>query len=149
MIADYRLAAANYELARKDFLNDKAWRYYSSATVSHIHASNLTLLLKTYLLKKRMAGLLNLLLRKAPSGLSAATESDQYLEQAANAPIAGSAQIDGLRTIALYYELYQQQEDWRAAALALAKFASDVSILCETDLRGPMLMTLPLDGRAT
>lgn len=33
MIADYRLAAANYEIARKDFLGDKAWRYYASATV--------------------------------------------------------------------------------------------------------------------
>jgi hypothetical protein len=81
-----------------------------------------------------MAGLLNLLLRKVPSGTTAATETDPYLEQAANAPIAGSAQIDGLRTIALYYELYQQQEDWRAAALALAKFASDVRLRHQSDM---------------
>ena len=33
MICDYRLAAATYEIARKDFYNDKAWRYYASATV--------------------------------------------------------------------------------------------------------------------
>lgn len=76
---------------------------------------------------KRMAGLLNLLLRKVPSGPVMHTEHDPYLEEAARAPIAGSAQLDGLRTIALYYELYQEQEDWRAAALGLAKFASDVS----------------------
>jgi len=76
---------------------------------------------------KRMAGLLNLLLRKAPGGPTVHVDHDQYLEQAAMAPLAGSAQLDGLRTIALYYELYQEQEDWRAAALGLAKFASDVS----------------------
>ena len=35
MICDYRLAAATYELARKDFQNDKAWRYYASATVDN------------------------------------------------------------------------------------------------------------------
>lgn len=34
MMCDYRLAANLYEIARKDFLADKAWRYYASATVS-------------------------------------------------------------------------------------------------------------------
>lgn len=33
MICDYRLASSVYETARKDFTNDKAWRYYASATV--------------------------------------------------------------------------------------------------------------------
>lgn len=34
MIGDFKLAAATYEIARKDFANDKAWRYFASATVS-------------------------------------------------------------------------------------------------------------------
>ena len=33
MIGDFRLAAAMYEIARKDFFNDKAWRHYASASV--------------------------------------------------------------------------------------------------------------------
>lgn len=76
-----------------------------------------------------MAGLLNLLLRKVPLSTTLAPESDPYLEQAASTPISGSVQLDALRAIALYYELYQEQEDWRAAALALGKAASDVSAL--------------------
>lgn len=33
MISDFRLASAMYEICRKDFMNDKAWRYYASASV--------------------------------------------------------------------------------------------------------------------
>lgn len=136
MIADYRLAAATYELARKDFLNDKAWRYYASATVGFCSCvCNGTLNPEPYF--QRMTGLLNLLLRKVPGGPLAIPEGDQYLEQAANSPIAGTAQLDGLRAIALYYELYQEQEDWQTAALSLAKFASDVSCRCSVHAAQP------------
>lgn len=76
-----------------------------------------------------MTGLLNLLLRKVPAISAGNTEGDQYLEQAAAVPASGTAQLDALRAIALYYELYQEQDDWRAAALALARFASDVSTI--------------------
>ena len=34
MLADYRLAGSCYDLARKDNLGDKAWRYFASAAVS-------------------------------------------------------------------------------------------------------------------
>jgi hypothetical protein len=74
---------------------------------------------------QRMTGLMNLLLRKAP--YASTSDIDHYLEQASAIPAAGTAQLDGLRSIALYYELYQEQEDWRAAAQGLSKFASDVS----------------------
>lgn len=94
-----------------------------------------------------MAGLLNLLLRKGSSNTVAVTENDQYLEQASNSPIAGSAQLDGLRTIALYYELYQEQEDWRSAASALARFASDVSHRYSAHLRLEAYIVLRSDGR--
>lgn len=73
-----------------------------------------------------MSGLLSLLTRKSGSAVNNYVDGDQYLDQASAVPASGAAQLDALRAIALYYELYQEQEDWRAAASALAKFASDV-----------------------
>ena len=127
MIADYRLAAANYEIGRKDFLIDKAWRYYASATVSRAYSCKRDPLILTSFPSQRMTGLLNLLTRKSVVASYNNTDSDQYLDQAASVPASASAQLDALRAIALYYEVYQEQEDWRAAASGLAKFASDVS----------------------
>lgn len=72
-----------------------------------------------------MAGMTALLLRRTSDGTSSNTE--QYLEQAASVPASGVAQLDSLRAVALYYELYQEQEDWPSASDSLAKFASDVS----------------------
>ena len=33
MIHDYKLASATYDLVRKDFNNDKAWRDFAQASV--------------------------------------------------------------------------------------------------------------------
>lgn len=37
MIRDYKLAAATYDLVRKDFSNDKAWRDFAQASVCSTH----------------------------------------------------------------------------------------------------------------
>lgn len=36
MLGDYKLSAAVYEQASRDYKNDRAWRYHSSACVSRV-----------------------------------------------------------------------------------------------------------------
>ena len=74
-----------------------------------------------------MAGLAGLILSLHPG--APAVDADTYLEQAAAASPRTSTQIDELRAISLYYELYRHIGDWRKASTALARSASDVGSL--------------------
>lgn len=76
---------------------------------------------------QRMAGLTNLLLSTQPG--AASVDADSYLEQAASASPPENTQLDDLRAIALYYELYQMTGQWRKASAGLARSASDVRFM--------------------
>ncbi|KAK4704695.1 trafficking protein particle complex subunit 8, partial [Phenoliferia sp. Uapishka_3] len=103
MIGDYKLAADVYDQASKDYRTDRAWRYYSSAC--------------------RMAGLSNLLLHPPSTPLT--FNPDIALEQALQTPPSFGFDLDGLKSMMLYYEAYRIIGDWRAAPVGLVRTAGE------------------------
>ncbi|KAM0793278.1 hypothetical protein ACM66B_000739 [Microbotryomycetes sp. NB124-2] len=110
MLTDYKFAASVYESVSKDFRNDKAWRYFSSAS--------------------RMVGLAQMLALPPDSRLT--FNPDQWLELAAQSPVSGAAGIDldGIQAQMLYYEAYRAIGDWRFAPTGLLRTAGDADELC-------------------
>lgn len=73
---------------------------------------------------QRMAGLSGLLM--ATLSNNNAFDADAYLEQAAQTTRPDMTQLDDLRAICLYYELYQRIGEWQKASVGLLRAASDV-----------------------
>ncbi|PWN52637.1 hypothetical protein IE53DRAFT_384894 [Violaceomyces palustris] len=107
-IRDYKLAAAMYDLGRKDFASDKAWRYSAGAT-EMFGLSHLMIMLTT---------------RSSP------IDVDSYLAQACQDHAThGDAELSGLKATLLYYEVYRALNHYRTAPSALiraAGFAEEV-----------------------
>ncbi|KAK4054931.1 hypothetical protein OIV83_000855 [Microbotryomycetes sp. JL201] len=110
MLTDYKFAASVYESVSKDFRNDKAWRYFSSAS--------------------RMVGLAQML--GLPSESRLTFNPDQWLELAAQSPLSNAAgvDLDGIQAQMLYYEVYRALDDWRYAPSGLLRTAGDADELC-------------------
>lgn len=126
MIGDYKLAAAVYDQASKDYKTDRAWRYYSSACVSFLSLS--FLLYKGFFtdlfMNQRMAGLSLLMLHPPNSPLT--FNPDNALESALQVPPSSGIDFDGLKAMMLYYEVYRSIGDWRAAPAGLVRTAGEV-----------------------
>ena len=73
-----------------------------------------------------MAGLTALILSTLPD--SPPADADLYLEQANAVPPSNGTQLDALRAICLYFELYRSNGEWLKASVGLARTASDVCV---------------------
>ena len=116
MLRDYKLAAFTYDLVRKDFSTEKAWRDYAQAS--------------------RMTGLSNLMLSLYPISaafsLAKRPDVDFFLEQAYTAHTAPTqsayALLDDLKATVLYYETYKLLGETKSAPIALCRTAADVRV---------------------
>ncbi|EPQ31061.1 uncharacterized protein PFL1_01250 [Pseudozyma flocculosa PF-1] len=104
-IRDYKLAAAMYDLGRKDFAGDKAWRHSAVAN--------------------EMFGLSHLMLMY--TARTPPIDVDSYLSQACHEyalkPAAGG-DLGPLRATLLYYEAYRALGYYRPAPVALQRMAN-------------------------
>lgn len=73
-----------------------------------------------------MAGLSQLLLHPPRTPLS--FNPDVWLEQASLVPTSESVDLDALRMMMIYYEVYRVIQDWRPAPTGLVRTAGEVSI---------------------
>lgn len=120
MLRDYRYAAGVYESLKRDYVQDKAWRYAAAAN--------------------EMVGLSNLLsnaffLPTTPPGSAVPFTTLQHTEISTcleNAVIAyyqhgppGHIQLDALRATVLYYEAWKAIQEWRGVGSALVKGAGE------------------------
>ncbi|KAK4058005.1 hypothetical protein OIO90_000744 [Microbotryomycetes sp. JL221] len=110
MLTDYKFAATVYESVSKDMRNDKAWRYFSSAS--------------------RMCGLSQMLALTQDTAIN--FNPDQWLELASQTPTAASVNVDldGIQAMMLYYEVYRAHNDWRFAPNGLVRTAGESDELC-------------------
>jgi hypothetical protein len=112
MIRDFKLAASIYDLLRKDFQNDKAWRDFAQAT--------------------RMYGLSQLMSAVMAPSLVKRPDVDALLDQAHTTAVSLSGQIgvtaqfENLKATVLFYEAYKAVQDARAAPTALRRVAGQV-----------------------
>ncbi|RIB08725.1 ER-golgi trafficking TRAPP I complex 85 kDa subunit-domain-containing protein [Gigaspora rosea] len=103
MLRDYRLAHSVYDTVKKDFLADKAWKYYAGA--------------------QEMIGICLLI---AGNKL----EIDHYFEQAVNAYLNRSkVPFYATRTTLLYYELLKHKKLYKDAPNALVRMTGEDSDL--------------------
>ncbi|CAG8490645.1 13824_t:CDS:10 [Cetraspora pellucida] len=103
MLRDYRLAHSVYDTVKKDFLADKAWKYYAGA--------------------QEMVGVCLLI---AGNKL----EVDHYFEQAVNAYLNRSkVPFYATRATLLYYELLKHKKLYKDAPTALVRMTGDDSDL--------------------
>lgn len=120
MLRDYRYAAGVYDSLRRDYVQDKAWRYAAAAN--------------------EMVGLSQLLsnsffLPNTPPGSMVPFTTMQHTEIATcleNAVISyyqhgppGHIQLDALRATVLYYEAWKAIQEWRGIGAALVKGAGE------------------------
>lgn len=126
MTRDYKLAAAMYDLGRRDYANDKA--------VKHVAGAN------------EMFGLSHLMIMLCNH--SPPIDVDSYLASAGQYYLIsprqkGSAlQLDSLRATLLYYEAYRGLHYYRSAPSALVRTATEGGGDAENDLEvaGAMLL---------
>ncbi|EKD03504.1 hypothetical protein A1Q2_02222 [Trichosporon asahii var. asahii CBS 8904] len=120
MLRDYRYAAGVYDSLRRDYVQDKAWRYAAAAN--------------------EMVGLSQLLsnaffLPNTPPGSIVPFTTLQHTEISTcleNAVISyyqhgppGHIQLDALRATVLYYEAWKAIQEWRGVGSALVKGAGE------------------------
>lgn len=73
-----------------------------------------------------MTGLAHLLLHPLSTPLT--FNPDVWLEQALQTPsVGGGVDLDGLKSMMLYYEAYRTIGDWRPAPAGLVRTAGEVS----------------------
>ncbi|KAN0065887.1 hypothetical protein ACQY0O_001018 [Thecaphora frezii] len=102
-IRDYKLAAAMYDLGRKDFSSDRAWRHSAGAT--------------------EMFGLSHLMLMY--TSRTPPIDVDSYLSQACHEySLKPGAENSPLRATLLYYEAYRALDYYRPAPAALRRMAN-------------------------
>lgn len=118
MTRDYKLAAAMYDLGRRDYANDKAVKYIAGAN--------------------EMFGLSHLMIMLCNH--SPPIDVDSYLASAGQHYLIsprqkGSAlQLDSLRATLLYYEAYRGLHFYRSAPFALVRTATEGGGDAENDL---------------
>ncbi|OCF34119.1 hypothetical protein I316_04067 [Kwoniella heveanensis BCC8398] len=121
MLRDYKFAGSVYDSLRKDFAQDRAWRYAAAATEMY----GLCLLLSH-----------NYFLPSSPPTMPNTTftnlqhaEISSWLEQAVTAyhqhAPATQIQLDALRVTVLYYEAWKAIGEWRGVGAALVKGAGE------------------------
>ncbi|WVQ94767.1 hypothetical protein IAU59_001848 [Kwoniella sp. CBS 9459] len=121
MLRDYKFASSVYDSLRKDFAQDRAWRYAAAATEMY----GLCLLLSH-----------NYFLPSSPPTMPTTpftnlqhTEITSWLEQAVTAyhqrAPATQIQLDALRVTVLYYEAWKAIGEWRGVGAALVKGAGE------------------------
>ena len=121
MLRDYRFASTVYDSLRRDFAQDRAWRYAAAATEMY----GLSLLLShSYFHPSTPPTLPN-----APFTTLQHTDISSWLEQAVlayqgRAP-ANQIQLDALRVTVLYYEAWKMIGEWRGVAMALVRGAGE------------------------
>lgn len=105
-IRDYKLAASMYDLGRKDFAGDRAWRHAAGAT--------------------EMFGLSHLMIMY--TSRTAPTDVDSYLAQAcqdySTRSSAGLEENSALRATLMYYEAYRMLNYLRPAPAGLLRMAN-------------------------
>ncbi|KAE8270957.1 hypothetical protein A4X09_0g1379 [Tilletia walkeri] len=110
MTRDLKLAASLYEMVRKDFVSDKAWKYAAGAS--------------------EMLGLCQLLQASANATASSA-EAEALLGQACHEFSLGNhTQLSAIRASLLFYEAQRSIRDWRNVEPVLiraAGFAEEIS----------------------
>ncbi|WVO13310.1 hypothetical protein L204_100923 [Cryptococcus depauperatus] len=121
MLRDYRFAAGVYDSLRRDFAQDRAFRYASAATEMY----GLSLLLSHPYFSPSVS----------PSNIPSPftnlqhTEIMSWLEQALvsyhQSGPAFQIQIDALRITILYYEAWKAIKEWRGVGAVLAKSAGE------------------------
>lgn len=140
MLRDYRYAGGVYDSLRKDYAQDRAWRYAAAAT--------------------EMCGLTQLLgqgyfMPNTPPSTRVSfttmqhTEISSLLEQAVatyqSRGGTGQVQLDALRITVLYYEAWKAINEWRGVGAALVRAAGEAdevpcAVIVEeaaaTDVRG-------------
>lgn len=130
MLGDYKLSASIYDSVSKDYKTDRAWRYYASAVVraSPSHPPPFCPLTRhSPSTSQRMTGLS--LLLSHPHSTPLPFNPDTYLEAASATPLAqsGVVDLDGLRGMMRYYEVYRAMGEWRVAPMGLVRTAGEVS----------------------
>ncbi|ORX33680.1 ER-golgi trafficking TRAPP I complex 85 kDa subunit-domain-containing protein [Kockovaella imperatae] len=121
MLRDYKFASTVYDSLRRDFAQDRAWRYAAAATEMY----GLSLLLShNYFQPSTPPTLPN-----APFTTLQHTDISSWLEQAVIA-YQGRApptqiQLDALRITVLYYEAWKMIGEWRGVASALVRAAGE------------------------
>lgn len=122
MLRDYKFASTVYDSLRRDFAQDRAWRYAAAATEMY----GLSLLLShNYFLPSTHPAQPN-----NPFTTLQHTDISSWLEQAVLAyqgrVPATQIQLDALRITILYYEAWKTIGEWRGVGAALVKAAGDV-----------------------
>lgn len=121
MLRDYKFASGIYDSLRRDFAQDRAWRYAAAATEMY----GLSLLLShTYFLPSWPPN-------RVPTPFTTLQHTDitSWLEQAvlayhSRAP-ANQIQLDALRISILYYEAWKTIGEWRGVGISLVKGAGE------------------------
>ncbi|RXK41319.1 hypothetical protein M231_01469 [Tremella mesenterica] len=121
MLRDYRYASGIYDSLRRDYAQDRAWRYAAAAT----EMLGLSLLLShPYFLPSSPPAELT-----SPFTTLQHTDISLWLEQAVVAyhshTPAAEVQTDALRATILYYEAWKMIGEWRGVGLALVKSAGE------------------------
>lgn len=120
MLRDYRYASTIYDSLRKDYAQDRAWRYGAAATEMFGLSQ---LLAQSYFMPNTPPST-----RVSVTTLQH-TEISAWLEQAVIAYLArgGAAQVqlDALRITVLYYEAWKAINEWRGVGAALVRAAGE------------------------
>ena len=121
MLRDYKYASTVYDSLRRDFAQDRAWRYAAAAT--EMYGFSL-LLSHTYFLPSSPPTKV-----QAPFTTLQHIDITSWLEQAvlayhSRAP-ANQIQLDALRISVLYYEAWKTMGEWRGVGAALVKGAGE------------------------
>lgn len=121
MLRDYRFASTVYDSLRRDYAQDRAWRYAAAATEMY----GLSLLLAHSYFHPATPP-------TPPSNPFTTlqhTDISSWLEQAVMAyqgrAAANQIQLDALRITILYYEAWRAIGEWRGVGPALVRAAGD------------------------
>ncbi|KAL1410386.1 hypothetical protein Q8F55_004396 [Vanrija albida] len=121
MLRDYRYASGVYDTLRRDYTQDRAFRYASAATEMFGLSQ---LLSHTYFLPNTPPS-------SRPTPLTNLQHSDvsSWLEQSVlqylGRPPAVQIQLDALRITVLYYEAWKAINEWRGVGAALVRAAGE------------------------
>ncbi|WRT65667.1 uncharacterized protein IL334_002612 [Kwoniella shivajii] len=121
MLRDYKFAGGVYDSLRKDFAQDRAWRYAAGATEMY---GLCQLLSHPFFLPSSPPTM-----KPIPFTNLQHVEITSWLEQAVTAyhqhAPATHIQLDALRITVLYYECWKMIGEWRAVGAALVKGAGE------------------------
>jgi hypothetical protein len=140
MLRDYRYAGGVYDSLRKDYAQDRAWRYAAAATEMYGLAQ---LLGQNYFMPNTPPS------TRVNFTTMQHTEISSWLEQSVQTYMsrggAAQVQLDALRITVLYYEAWKAINEWRGVGAALVRAAGEAdevpcAVIVEeaaaTDVRG-------------